>query len=249
MDTINDIATIHEFMKKIGNAGFASAGMEFRDFEKSLPCRVSHGRPLEEDLLRQLYLISIGLGKFSLNPCAVSMVGKNASCSDQLKFQRDIWHQYFVNPEDERLFDPKIDVTQLGIVSAPWCGKRTVTIGESLARINSNRPRLKLGNVWHMQWLYRHQEFIPEEWMEILKKGGWILFPGVRVHFDYNGEKSKPRFPYFRSYPVDYSFDGEEGWKFTQPNERRRMFFVFVGKKEKIPTLVQKEGKTVFIKT
>ncbi len=170
--------TFAEFSQKMSQAGFTDGA--FRQFVNKMPC-TRFGKA-SEGLLRKLYLAYIGLAEFSLKLNSVDMYGEELfSEKESSEFRDTNWHDFKIHPDDVRYFDRKIDLARLDIFSPLFGGEQKIKFEEGLRRISDPVNEIELASFWHGHWLIRHQEFIPEIWHQIVRKGGRIIFPKARL--------------------------------------------------------------------
>lgn len=221
---MRDIDVIREFMKLLEASGFGQSGRSFSTFVRSLETSSSG----KKDLLRKLYLASIGLAEFTPKGGKVHMLGYEYCSSEEGEaFKAGIWNCYKVFPEDDQKFSWEFDLAGIDLFPTP---RKKQTQGDGwIQRTVSENPKVKFGTVWHMQWFHEHQEFIPESWKKVLADGGTIVFPGVRLSYRDN---ANAQYPFFRSSrtggSIEYSHESEEN--LGEDMCRGRDFFAVMAK-------------------
>lgn len=218
---------------KMSRAGFTDSLLEkFIDREPD-----GSYTPISEGLLRKIYLAYIELGEFKLKPGIVNL-GESRDTNIS-----EAWHGHIVQPDDLRFYKSTFDLKKLGLI--PFLKKKETLLKDELLSIQESRPEVELGAVWHLQWLTMHQEFIPERWKFILrKKKGFIIFPRVRLGGDRVETRDRVTYPYLcadtNGYSINYSFQFAPEWEL----QRGSSYFAYVGKKERVPTLITNKDGT-----
>jgi hypothetical protein len=180
---LSDINTIVEFMKLVERAGFGRSGVQFANFVR----RLKSSDDLNKEL-RMFYLSLIGLASTELKPGIVNLVGsKYCTFEESQKFIDTFGYGYHykVFADDLLQFNSEFDVSNLRLISKGSLEKEELNLRGLVDGIRQLGPKIRLCNIWHMWWLYNHQEFIPEAWMKFLRlnrvRSRFIIFPGVRV--------------------------------------------------------------------
>ena len=172
------VKTFAEFAEKMSQAGFTPGS--FAELVRKLPdCRFGNA---SKGLARKLYLAYIGLAEFSLKPAVIEMYDQNLfSEKENAYFRKCKWAEYAIHKDDQKLFESKIDLTRLDIMSPLFPGEKKINLEEALRRITSPNIKIEFANFWHADWLFDHQEFIPPNWRDVCRASGRIIFPKVRL--------------------------------------------------------------------
>lgn len=191
---ISTLKTLTDLTEKMRAAGFTDGS--FYEFVRNEPC-IRFGNA-KEGLLYKLYLAYLGLAEFTLKPSIIQMfVSEKYSDEEYSEFVKGGRCEFIIHNEDRQFFVPCIDLTRLDIMTPFVSGEKTITLEEGIRRVYSS-DSVEIANYWHMEWLHHHRDFIPELWKKVLKNGGRIIFPRVRlVSVSFHGEQTRILYPYF----------------------------------------------------
>ncbi len=180
---LSNINTIAEFMKLVDRAGFGCSGVQFSNFVR----RLKNSDDFNKEL-RMFYLSLIGLARTELKPGIVNLVGSEYCTFEESQKFRDNFcysNHYMVLQKDLGQFNSEFDLSDLRLISKGSLKKEELSLKGLVKGVHKLSPKIRLCNIWHMQWLYHHQEFIPEAWTKFLRlnreRSRFIIFPGVRV--------------------------------------------------------------------
>lgn len=167
-------------MKKFGAAGFNSCGKDLRIIVGD----IDGVYPQKGDNLRMLYLMYEGLAnaRIVIPNGEFDMIGEYADGSDIIRFQRDIHGPYELEENSWSYFDRKINLRKMRLYQCTDYLPDGPD-GSVYEAVRNLRRKIfqRVGSVWHAQWLYAHQEFIPDAWKQIILEGRYIVFPGVEL--------------------------------------------------------------------
>ncbi len=197
---------------KLSEAGFSDGNID--TMLRKLHCHRFNNPP--EGLLRWLYLAYLGLAEFTLKPGMVRMFSSEKCWEEELReFQTPHFHK--IHPDDEKYkWNMEFDLNKLTLHPAIPANrhKKQITLKSALKYLQKSVPENLRANYWHGMWLHLHQEFIPKNWTDLLrKKGGRIIFPGVRlIHVSNIREDLEIiQYPHMKTgiggYNIDYDLD------------------------------------------
>jgi hypothetical protein len=174
---------IARLLDGMGEAGFTDKIT--REFIERIPN--SRFSDPHEYHLRKLYLLHLGLGQFSLAPAKYKMFDPYAAGVLPPGYLRS--HDLLIGQEDERRITGVINLPNLDLCD-PFIGKeKSILLSVAIRRISGSA--IQFADVTHLEWLVRHHEFVPQSWLDIFKNNGSIIFPGVKLLRDGQGESAK----------------------------------------------------------
>ncbi|MFA7252636.1 MAG: hypothetical protein WC027_02160 [Candidatus Paceibacterota bacterium] len=221
---IRDIKVIHQFISALEQAGFSTSCHDFVNIMHHL-----HFKP-QEGLLREFFLAYEGLAEFRIKPGVIKMLREYPSFEEVEKFRKDVErHDRVLHLDDRDKFVTTIDQDQLRLLSPLRRGEYHISLGVAIERISAWHSHI-WGTVWQARWFSLHQEFLPENWITVLKQKGRIYFPGARlVSKDRHGRPDKIEYPFLEESCGDRIVSTED--RDGDVDVDRDDFFVSVGRK------------------
>lgn len=180
---MGELDFVTKLFEKIIKAGFGHCPHSYYEIIN----RLNGMCPNPENNLRMFYLMYCGLASATIRipDGEFDMLGQYHDHDISYSFEKDIYGPYEVS---RGVFDHYINLRKIKL------HKFTDYLFDgNKGRVEDVLIGLKkkifqrLGCVWHAQWLYRHQEFIPKSWSKVLESGGYIIFPGTELVDEENG--------------------------------------------------------------
>ncbi len=179
---MGELDFVTKLFEKIMGAGFGHCPHSYYEIIN----RLNGMFPNPENNLRMFYLMYCGLARATIRipDGEFDMLGEYCSHDISYSFEKDIYGPYEVN---KGVFDHHINLKKIKLYKFIdyLSGGNEGKLEDVLISLKEKIFQ-RLGCVWHAQWLYRHQEFIPKSWSKVLESGGYIIFPGTELVGDRN---------------------------------------------------------------